>query len=61
VATKHPEGAAFPIRHFHAARRSLATIGIASLMGMSVGTGRLILIMTEQTGNIWMTDHAVPK
>ncbi len=55
-ATKHPQGAAFPIRHFHTARRSLATIGNPSFMGMSVGTGRLIFSMTEQTGNIWMTE-----
>jgi Tol biopolymer transport system component len=55
-ATKHPQGAAFAIQHFHTARRSLATIGNPSLMGMSVGTGRLIFSMTEQTGNIWMTN-----
>ena len=55
-ATKRPAGAAFAVRHFHTARRSLATIGNPSLMGMSVGTGRLIFSMTEQTGNIWMTE-----
>jgi Tol biopolymer transport system component len=55
-ATKHPQGAAFSVRHFHTARRSLATIGNPGLMGMSVGTGRLIFSMTEQTGNIWIND-----
>jgi Tol biopolymer transport system component len=60
-ATKHPKGAAFPIRHFHTARRSLATIGNPGFMGMSVGTGQLIFSMTEQTGNIWMTELALPK
>ncbi len=52
-ATKHPQGADFPIRHFHTARRAL---GDPEAMGMSVGTGRLIFSMTEQTGNIWMTN-----
>jgi eukaryotic-like serine/threonine-protein kinase len=51
--TKHPRGAAFPIRHFHAARRLL---GDAPAIGMSVGAGRLVFSMTEQTGNIWMTN-----
>jgi len=51
-ARKQPQGAAFPVRHFHTARRAL---GDPESMGMSVGTGRLVFSMTEQTGNIWMT------
>jgi tricorn protease-like protein len=55
-ATKHPLGAAFPVRHFHTSRRSLMTIGDPLSMGMSVGLDKLVFSMVERTGNIWMTN-----
>jgi hypothetical protein len=36
-ATKRLLGEAFPVRHFHTARRSLMTIGDPGTMGMSPG------------------------
>ena len=55
-ATKHPSGAAFPIRHFHTSRRSLATVGDPLYIGLSVAVDKLVFSMTERTGNIWMTE-----
>jgi Tol biopolymer transport system component len=54
--TKHPLGAAFPVRHFHTSRRSLMTIGDPIGMGMSVAIDKLVFSMVERTGNIWMTN-----
>jgi Tol biopolymer transport system component/predicted Ser/Thr protein kinase len=55
-ATKHPLGAAFPVRHFHTSRRSLMTIVDPYNMGMSVAIDKLVFSMVERTGNIWMTN-----
>jgi Tol biopolymer transport system component len=56
-ATKRPVGAAFPVQHFHTARRSLATIGDPGAMGMSVAMDKIVFSMVERTGNIWMTNQ----
>jgi hypothetical protein len=55
--TKRPVGAAFPVQHFHTARRSLATIGDPVTMGVSVAADKIVFSMVERTGNIWMTDQ----
>ena len=52
--TKHPSGAAFPVQHFHTARRSLVTIGDPVYMSLSVAVDKLVFSMVERTGNIWM-------
>jgi Tol biopolymer transport system component/tRNA A-37 threonylcarbamoyl transferase component Bud32 len=53
--TKHPSGAAFPVRHFHTSRRSLATVGDPLSTGLTVAADKVVFSMTERTGNIWMT------
>jgi serine/threonine protein kinase/Tol biopolymer transport system component len=55
-ATKHPVGGAFPVRHFHTARRSLMNIGDPGVMGMSVAADKIVFSMVERTGNIWMSN-----
>ena len=54
-ATKHPADAAFPVRHFHTARRSLLSTPDPIQTGMSVAIDKIVFSMVEQTGNIWMT------
>ncbi len=56
AATKRPAGEPFPVVHFHHARRSLAALSNASLVGLSAVPGRLILSFGELTGNIWMLE-----
>jgi len=57
AATKRPDGPAFPIRHFHNARESLARVDRFDLIGLSVARGRLVFAVSELTGNIWMEER----
>lgn len=60
-ATKQPDGAAFPIRHFHNARESLARVDRFDLVGLSAARERLVFSMSELTGNIWMEERKSAK
>jgi hypothetical protein len=55
--SKRPDGAAFPVRHFHNARESLARIDQFNLVGLSVARDRLVFSMSELIGNIWMEER----
>jgi hypothetical protein len=57
---KHPVGVAIPVFHAHNARRSLFNVGIGDL-GLSVARDKLILNMSERTGNLWMTSLDVRR
>jgi Tol biopolymer transport system component/tRNA A-37 threonylcarbamoyl transferase component Bud32 len=50
--TRRPVGDAVPVMHFHSQRRSLGNL---AEMEMGVGGGRLVVNVTEATGNIWLT------
>jgi len=52
--TRHPEGAPFPVYHFHHAQQSLTNLGSPGKVGLSVTKGGLLFSMSEMTGNIWM-------
>ena len=51
--TGHPDGEPFPVWHFHDARRSLRGMPY-ELMGMAIAPGRIVLSLSEMSGNIWM-------
>jgi hypothetical protein len=54
---KQPAGAAFAVRHFHRARRSLRRITrTTGLIGLSVAPGRMVFAFGELTGNIWLEE-----
>jgi Tol biopolymer transport system component len=55
--SKRPDRAAFPVRHFHNARESLARIDQFNLVGLSVARDRLVFSMSELIGNIWMEER----
>ena len=60
-AGKHPVGAAFPVQHFHHARRSLLAVGAnVGAIGLSVAKDRLFFAMGEVTGNIWLRERSLP-
>jgi len=52
--TRHPEGAAFPVYHFHHSQQSLTSLGSPGKVGLSATKGGLLFSMSEMTGNIWM-------
>ncbi|MBZ5592506.1 MAG: hypothetical protein LAP39_09740 [Acidobacteriia bacterium] len=52
--TKHPEGAPFPVYHFHHTQQSLSSLGSPGKVGLSVTDGGLLFSMAETTGNIWI-------
>lgn len=58
--TKQPAGDAFPVYHFHVARRSLLMNVRAdpSHIGLSAGGDRLIFSMDEIAGNVWMMKYS---
>jgi hypothetical protein len=56
-ATKRPVGSAFAVQHLHDTRQSLARVQRWGFIGMSVARGRLVLAMSEMTGDIWMEDR----
>ena len=57
VAGKQPAGAAFAVRHFHRARRSLRRMtSTTGLIGLSVAPGRMVFSFGELTGNIWLEE-----
>jgi Tol biopolymer transport system component len=57
AAGKQPAGAAFAVRHFHRARRSLRRMtSTTGLIGLSVAPGRMVFSFGELTGNIWLEE-----
>jgi serine/threonine protein kinase/Tol biopolymer transport system component len=50
--TRRPVGDVAAVAHFHSQRRSLGNLAD---MEMGVGGGRLVVNVTEATGNIWLT------
>ncbi|MDQ6701135.1 MAG: hypothetical protein M3Z36_13220, partial [Acidobacteriota bacterium] len=58
--TKLPAAAAFPVYHFHIARRSLLMNVRAdpSHIGLSAGGDRLVFSMDEMAGNVWMMKYS---
>ena len=52
--TKHPEGAPFPVHHFHHTQQSLTSLGSPGKVGLSVTDGGLLFSMAQTTGNIWI-------
>jgi Tol biopolymer transport system component len=61
-AAKTPVGPAFPVYHFHHARRSLSGVsGGAGAIGLSVAPGKMVFALAELTGNVWMSrQEALP-
>ncbi len=56
-----PEGAAFAVKHLHAARWSLMNVGAyGERIGFWAAPGRLIFSLGEVTGNIWLEETAAP-
>jgi eukaryotic-like serine/threonine-protein kinase len=55
----HPAGDAFPVWHFHEARRS--PMGIAlPVRGLALTRDRIVLNLSESTGNLWMAAGDAP-
>jgi len=54
--SKKPVGDAFPVSHFHSARRSLKRIGPLALTGLAVAPGKILLSFGELTGNVWLEE-----
>ena len=54
-STKKPAGAAFPVQHFHSARRSPVYVR-AGQRAMSLGRDKIVFTMEERTGNVWMAE-----
>jgi len=54
-STKRPQGPAFPVYHFHQARRSLMFAREMARINLSITRDKIIFSMAETTGNIWMT------
>jgi len=55
-----PAGKAFPVWHFHEARRSMNSIPFP-LRGLAVGPDRLVVNLSESSGNIWMATSSTPS
>jgi len=58
--TKRPAGTAFAVQHFHHPRQSLDRVGSGTLTGMSVAQGRLVVALSDLTGEIWMEERHTP-
>jgi Tol biopolymer transport system component len=52
-ATKRPAGEPIGVFHAHSARRSMGMVGLGPLE-ISVGADRLVFVMGEASGNVWM-------
>jgi Tol biopolymer transport system component len=52
-ATGRPVGEPFAAAHFHQVRTSLSGVPIP-LMGMAIASDRIILNLSEMSGNVWM-------
>jgi len=52
--TKRPVGPPLPLYHIHQVRRSILNVGYA-LMDIAVAPDKIVLNLSEVTGNIWMT------
>jgi Tol biopolymer transport system component len=52
-ATGRPEGEPFAAAHFHQGRISLSGVPIP-MMGMAIVSDRIILNLSEMSGNVWM-------
>ena len=57
--TGRPSGDAFAVWHFHEARRSLASISLP-MRGLAVARDRIVVSLSESTGNIWMATSTPP-
>jgi Tol biopolymer transport system component len=57
--TKHPAGAPFPVHHLHSARRSTMYVG-GGLRRLTVARNKIVFIMAERTGNLWIADLLKP-
>ena len=55
-ATKRPTSSAFAAAHFHDVRRSLSSVPVP-WFGMAVAHDRILLGLSERTGNIWMAER----
>ncbi len=53
-ASKHPEGSAFPVAHYHSARRSLSGLGDVGAIGLSAAPNKLVFSLGELAGNVWI-------
>ena len=59
---KRPSGEPFAIRHFHAARWSLARLEREPYrIGLSAAPSRLVFAVGELTANIWMEETPLPR
>jgi len=56
-ATKRPRGEPMAVYHFHQTSRSPGR-GSASAWGPAVGGGRIVLALSEQSGNVWLAEPA---
>ncbi len=54
--TKQPAGPPFAAAHFHDVRRSLANVPVP-WFAMAVVPDRIVLSLSERTGNIWMAER----
>jgi eukaryotic-like serine/threonine-protein kinase len=55
--TKRPAGPPLPLYHIHQVRRSILNVGWG-LMDIAVAPDKIVLNLSEITGNIWMTKLA---
>jgi serine/threonine protein kinase/Tol biopolymer transport system component len=58
-ATKHPAGAPFAMRHFHAATQSMMHL-TTNWLGLSVTTDKLVFNVGDITGNVWLAKSSTP-
>jgi Tol biopolymer transport system component len=52
-ATKRPQGAPFPVYHFHGARQSMTNVQLRTTAN-AVARDKVVYTSVERTGNIWM-------
>jgi len=58
-STGRPSGDAFPVWHFHEARRSMNGIPFPT-RGLAVARNLLVVNLSESSGNIWMAASSPP-
>jgi hypothetical protein len=59
-STKRPQGAPFPVRHFHAAL-SMMPMADVSEIGLNATHDRLVFSLVESIGNIWLAKTGTPR
>jgi hypothetical protein len=55
--TQRPVGAPFDVAHFHGARHKAQEAGF----GPGIAPGKLVLTLSDSTGNIWTAKADSPK